>query len=379
MATEGLNAPADEVSLSCRRYDATNVKQLLSLDEKLSRFVDWVASFFPRVTEEDKEERVIEYRWFNIFFLTLIHVGAVYGFYLSWYASWRTWVFLSILIYWCGIGITGGAHRLWAHRAYKASLPLRIWLMLCQTLAYEGDIYEWTRDHRAHHKYSETNGDPYNSSRGFWFAHMGWVCQKKHPDVIKAGKEFNMQDVLQDPVVKFQRKFYLLNVLAVCYVMPCLVCLYLDNSAWLGFWMCGVMRHVCVLHSTWCVNSVAHIWGSRPYDPNIAPAESWFTAVISMGEGWHNYHHTFPYDYSASELGFMRQYNPTTLFIDICAWLGLAWDLRKVDKTTLEAVVARQQAKSGKEKAHHHFRYDHNKDGSYHIMTDLNQEAKKTL
>lgn len=105
-----------------------------------------------------------------------------------------------------GLGITAGVHRLWSHRAYKARLPLRIFLMLCQSLAFQNSIYEWCRDHRVHHKFTDTNGDPHNSGRGFFFAHMGWLMCKKHPDVKERGKAIDMSDIWADPVVRFQKR-----------------------------------------------------------------------------------------------------------------------------------------------------------------------------
>lgn len=103
-------------------------------------------------------------------------------------------------------GITSGAHRLWAHRAYKAKLPLRIFLCICQTIALQNHIYEWVRDHRVHHKFTETDADPHNAARGFFFSHIGWLLVKKHKDVMIKGKTVDMSDLEADPVVRFQRK-----------------------------------------------------------------------------------------------------------------------------------------------------------------------------
>lgn len=107
-------------------------------------------------------------------------------------------------------GITGGAHRLWAHKSYKAKLPLRIILMVLQTLAFQNSIYEWVRDHRVHHKYTDTNADPHNSKRGFFFSHMGWLLCRKHSDVKNKGATIDMSDLEADPVVMFQDRFDLL-------------------------------------------------------------------------------------------------------------------------------------------------------------------------
>lgn len=103
-------------------------------------------------------------------------------------------------------GITAGAHRLWAHKSYKARLPLRIFLMILQTIAFQNSIYEWARDHRVHHKFTDTDADPHNASRGFFFSHMGWLLIRKHPEVKAKGKMIDMSDLEQDPVVMFQKK-----------------------------------------------------------------------------------------------------------------------------------------------------------------------------
>ena len=105
-----------------------------------------------------------------------------------------------------GLGVTAGAHRLWSHESYKAKLPLRIFLAFWFVLAGQNDLYEWCRDHRAHHKFSETNADPHNSHRGFFFAHMGWLMINKHPEVKRKGSTIDLSDLLADPVVRFQKK-----------------------------------------------------------------------------------------------------------------------------------------------------------------------------
>ena len=115
--------------------------------------------------------------------------------------------FLAFFLYIIGgLGITAGAHRLWAHRTYKAKTPLRILLAFFQTLAVQNSIYEWCRDHRVHHKHSETDGDPHNAKRGFFFSHVGWLLMKKHPEVFRKGSKISCDDLLADSVVAFQKK-----------------------------------------------------------------------------------------------------------------------------------------------------------------------------
>lgn len=105
-----------------------------------------------------------------------------------------------------GYGITAGAHRLWAHKTYKAKLPLRILLMILQTFAFQNCIHEWVRDHRVHHKFTDTDADPHNAKRGLFFSHVGWLMVKKHPDVKEKGKSIDMSDIEADPVVMWQKR-----------------------------------------------------------------------------------------------------------------------------------------------------------------------------
>lgn len=105
-----------------------------------------------------------------------------------------------------GLGITAGAHRLWAHRSYKAKWPLRVLLVAFNTVAFQDAAFHWARDHRVHHKYSETDADPHNATRGFFFSHIGWLLCKKHPEVKAKGKGVDLSDLRADPVLMFQKK-----------------------------------------------------------------------------------------------------------------------------------------------------------------------------
>lgn len=185
-----------------------------------------------------------------------------------------------------GLGVTAGAHRLWSHKTYKAKFPLRMMLMIFNCSAFENDIYEWSRDHRVHHKYSETDADPHNATRGFFFSHVGWLLSKKHPDVRNKGKNIDTSDILADPVVRFQRKFYLPLVLMFCYIVPTLVPVYLfGETYWNSFFVCAILRYVVLLNATWLVNSAAHMFGNRPYDKTINPSENRFVSWWAIGEG----------------------------------------------------------------------------------------------
>ena len=152
--------------------------------------------------------------------------------------------------------------------------------------------------------------------------------------MIEAGRKLDISDILDDPVVAFQKSLDPFFSLFMCFVFPSLVSSYLWNESMIcSFFVAGCVRYCWVLHSTWLVNSAAHVYGSRPYDPSINPAENKYVAIVAGGEGWHNWHHKFPYDYASSELGSDQQYNPTKMFIDACAWLGLVSGRKRATNT----------------------------------------------
>ncbi|KAH7980877.1 hypothetical protein HPB49_019778 [Dermacentor silvarum] len=285
----------------------------------------------------------MEIVWRNVLLMGSLHLVSLYGFYLIFFTvQWKTVLAAYILYTLSGIGITAGSHRMWSHKSYKAKLPYRIMMMIFQTMAFQNDIYEWARDHRMHHKYSETTADPHDATRGFFFSHVGWLLVRKHPDVRAKGKTIDMSDLLADPVVRFQRKHYLSMMVLICFVLPAVLPWWLwGESLWNAFLVCSLTRYCFTLNMTWLVNSAAHMWGNRPYDKHISPRQNLVTIVGAHGEGFHNYHHTFPYDYRTSELGCTI--NTTTWFIDFFAWLGQVYDRKEVPTN----VVQRRMERTG--------------------------------
>nr|KAI8731326.1 acyl-CoA desaturase-like [Biomphalaria glabrata] len=242
---------------------------------------------------------------------------------------YATLLWTALMYYFAAMGITAGAHRLWSHRSYKGKLPLRIFLAICNCISFQNSIFEWARDHRAHHKFSETDADPHNAKRGFFFAHIGWLLVKKHPDVKEKGKMIDLSDLTNDPVVAFQDRHYKKLILLFCFILPTFVPVYFwGESFHIAFYIAAILRYTLVLNATWLVNSAAHMWGQRPYDERINPAENLGVAFCATGEGFHNYHHVFPHDYSTSEYGW--HFNLTTMFIDTMYFLGQAYDRRKI-------------------------------------------------
>lgn len=279
---------------------------------------------------------VISYHWkersFNwpmITYISLVHVVAFVGMLTIPKCSNETLLWAFALWPISGIGITVGVHRLWSHRSYEAGFLVRLILMLCNSMANQGSIYHWARDHRVHHKYSETHADPHNATRGFFFAHMGWLLVKKHPHVVKAGRELDFSDLQDDPLVVFQKKLDPWFALYMCFVFPAQVASFWGEEFWNAFFVAGALRYCLVLHGTWFVNSAAHLYGDHPYDVQSYPAENPIVSFCAIGEGWHNWHHKYPFDYAASEFGISSQFNPSKMIIDIWAALGLVWGRKR--------------------------------------------------
>ncbi|XP_039265257.2 stearoyl-CoA desaturase 5-like isoform X1 [Styela clava] len=274
--------------------------------------------------------------WKKIIVLLYVHIIFIYTLTSVHTFKMNTIFLASVMYILSGLGVTAGAHRLWSHRSYKAKLPLRIFLAIVNCMAWQVPIYDWCRDHRTHHKCSETDGDPHNARRGLFFSHIGCHLVKKHPDVIKNGKKLSLDDLKEDPVVMWQRRYFIPMALILCFVIPTLIPYYMwEETLWNSYCAC-VARYCVLLNAAFSVNSFAHLLGSRPYDVSINPRENKIVAFFAMGEGFHNYHHAFPQDYSTSEFGISKL-NPTTLFIDMMAFVGLAYRRNKISQQMIGA------------------------------------------
>ena len=263
---------------------------------------------------------------FMCIYLFASHLLAVIGLFKI--DSWSTAIEVIIWYQICGWGVTAGMHRLWSHRSYKAKLPTRIFLMILASMSNQGSIYHWCKDHRVHHKFSDTDADPHNINRGFFYSHIGWLLLKKDPAVVTAGKKLDFLDLLKDPVILINHKLNPLWNQFWCFIVPGIYGMWRFDSFWQGLVIFGALRWVLELHATWCVNSVAHTIGYRPYK-NIPPSESFITSILACGEGWHNWHHTYPYDYAAAEDGIFFKWNHTKLLIDTLALIGQTYDRKR--------------------------------------------------
>ncbi|KAJ6220506.1 hypothetical protein RDWZM_006318 [Blomia tropicalis] len=330
---DSVNAKQCSIDLNGNRFNDTTTKP--SDDEVPFALFD-VDIQVDHIVESDPE-KVYKWNivWSNVVQILLLHIIAIGGFAFVPTANDYSLIFSYIIIIITMIGVQSGAHRLWTHRSYKANAFLRFILCLCQTIAGQTNIYRWVRDHRVHHKWSETDADPHNSNRGFFFSHVGWLLVKKCPEVYEKGRTIDMSDITADKIVMFQKRFYYPLLIIFWGILPTFIPVLLWNEiVFTSFIVCMMQPYFFTLHTTWMVNSWAHMFGGKPYNTKIGPVEATIRHMM-VGEGFHNYHHTYPWDYSASELGASKVFNLATMFINFFAWIGWATELKKVDPETI--------------------------------------------
>ncbi|KAG8164352.1 hypothetical protein KVR01_006270 [Diaporthe batatas] len=242
-----------------------------------------------------------------------------------------TWSNCIIYYFNTGLGITAGYHRLWAHTSYKATLPLKLYLAAVGVGAAEGSIRWWSKGHRAHHRYTDTVKDPYSVRKGFLYAHIGWIVMKQNPKRI--GRS-DITDLNEDPIVVWQHVNYLKCVIFMALIFPTLVCGFGWGDWFGGFIYAGVLRATFVQQATFCINSLAHWLGDQPFDDRNSPRDNWITALVTLGEGYHNFHHEFPSDYRNAIEWY--QYDPTKWMIWLWKKVGLAYDLKQFRANEIE-------------------------------------------
>ncbi|KAJ1764926.1 stearoyl-CoA 9-desaturase, partial [Coemansia sp. RSA 1824] len=225
--------------------------------------------------------------WVHVILLSITPLIALYGIFTT-ALSLKTLAWGVFYYAIAGLGITAGYHRLWAHTAYSATYPLQVFLALAGSAAVQGSIFWWARDHRVHHRYTDTPKDPYDALQGFWHCHIGWMLVKK--DRRRLGYA-DTSDLKTDPLIRWQHKYYPLLVLTFGVVLPMSVPGLVWGDWRGGFFFATVLRMVLLHHATFCVNSLAHTIGRHTYDNVQTARDSWITALVTMGEGYHNFHH----------------------------------------------------------------------------------------
>ena len=291
--------------------------------------------------------------WVTTLFLTINPIVAVVGTMILGYyhaIAWPTIVLGLVYGILTGLSITCGYHRLFSHRAYQAKQPIRMFFALFGAAAFEGSVLEWCTDHRNHHKYTDTDRDPYNAKRGFWYSHIGWLFTLNP----KARDFGNVKELQADRFLRFQHRFYIAVSIVMGYVLPMLIAgLWGDMIG--GLIIASALRITLNQHITFCVNSICHIFGKQTYSDHVTAVDNWFTALLTYGEGFHNFHHKFPLDYRNGIRAY--HFDPSKWLIKGLSFVGLTSNLRTVSTKRIIENRLRMDEKRLSEKAKHASRH----------------------
>ncbi len=234
------------------------------------------------------------------------------------------------------LSITMGYHRLFSHKSYEAHPILQGFLLLIGAGAFQGSALKWSSDHRIHHKFEDTDKDPYSIKRGFWHAHMGWMM--KHETV---SLPINAVDLEKNKLVMLQHNYYLIWAVGIGYVFPLLVGMALGNG-FLGLVIAGGLRIFLTQQSTFFINSLTHMYGKTTYSKELTARDSLIMAFLTHGEGYHNFHHQFQFDYRNGIKWY--HWDPTKWSIQLANLMGLAEKLKTVKFS--EILKAKMQVES---------------------------------
>jgi len=252
---------------------------------------------------------------------------------------------LAVMAVATGLGVTVGFHRLFTHRAFATSRPVEWVLMVLGCMSGQSSPFFWIATHRVHHQHSDKDGDPHSPHiwagqrlgffRGFWHAHVGWLQTLGY-----AYPGHAVADLKRRPDLAWiDRQWLPWYVFGLA--LPALVGYLIGGTAYdalIGFLWGGLLRHFVALQVTFAVNSVTHLWGSRPYPTGDESRNNFLVGLLALGEGWHNNHHAFP---TSARHGFTwRQPDATWKAIWLMERLGLAWRVRRPKLRPVEPPAA---------------------------------------
>lgn len=268
--------------------------------------------------------------WIPLLFIVSYHLALLVALpiYLAARAPSLTLLAITVGLYTATMmSVTTGYHRLYAHVTYRTNRVAEAVLLFFATMAGQGSALRWAHDHRIHHRHVDTDRDPYGTPKGFWHSHVLWLFHKPgdwQPRLVR--------DLAANPLLAFQDRYYGWLFAATNLLFIGAVGLLLGDLAGSVVFLL-LVRLAVVHHCTWFINSAAHIWGSKPYSTEHSAANNLLLALLTFGEGYHNYHHTFAGDYRNGVRWY--QFDPPKYLIWIMSKLGLASELRRVNALTI--------------------------------------------
>jgi len=261
----------------------------------------------------------------------------------GWGFSWLHLGLMAGMYLLTAVGITVGFHRLFTHRSFETTRPVRFIFAVLGSMAVEGPVLKWVAMHRRHHQHSDNELDPHSPHHhgsgvlgllaGAWHAHVGWIFQRDPANLLKY-----VGDLQADPVVRRVSNTWTLWS-AFGLLLPAVLgglITWTWTGALLGFVWGGLVRVFLVHHLTWSINSVCHLWGTRPFRSNDESRNNVIFGILGLGEGWHNNHHAFP---TSARHGLRWwEFDASYLIIRGLELVGLAW---KVKVPAAEAMALR--------------------------------------
>ena len=250
---------------------------------------------------------------------------AMHGFHL-WMPVLAGGMYLAV-----GFSICAGYHRFFSHKSYEASRLVQVLYAIFGAMAAENSILWWSSSHRVHHKYVDRDWDPYNIKRGFWWAHIVWIFYKND----QAANSFdNSPDLLKNPVVMWQNRWHKVILILGGFGLPTAIgAMFGDPIS--GLLWGGFLRIFLIHHTTFFVNSLAHTLGTPKYNAEVSARDNWLVALLTLGEGYHSFHHRFPSDFRNGIRWY--QWDPTKWLIRTLRSVGLASDLRSATPPQIES------------------------------------------
>lgn len=246
------------------------------------------------------------------------------------YFSSPTWSMAtaSFILFWLsGISITAGYHRYFSHRSFKTNSIVESFLIFFGSLAIQGSVLRWAFDHREHHAYVDSDKDPYSINKGFLYAHFLWIMDEQreiNPKVVP--------DLMKNKLVMNQHNHANLWMIGTN-ILVFLSLGWLLND-YLGAIIIGVLARLFFLHHfTWFINSLAHTWGDKPFCQEQSAVDNFIISLVTFGEGYHNYHHTYANDYRNGVRWY--HFDPSKWLIWTLNKLNLAHGLKRIDPATI--------------------------------------------
>lgn len=273
-------------------------------------------------------------RWMAAIFMPVIALIGVIGtpiyIYYNGLAVSELCLFLFFLIA-TSLAITVGYHRYFSHKVFKTNALVRFLLLFFGAGTFQKSALRWASQHRQHHQFTDTELDPHNSKRGFFFCHVGWIMFYKHNVNFK-----NVTDLAKSKLIQHQHDHYDWWSVLSGLVLP------MALGFWIGhplgaFIMTFCLRVTLILNMAFFINSSAHMVGDKNFDAEASAGDNWFWALVTNGEGYHNFHHRFPNDYRNGYLWY--HWDPSKWFIYLLSRLGLAKDLLRTSNREIRKAL----------------------------------------